>query len=63
MSPTRLSAAEAQAFLVRPPVTIFPASADMIISTALGAKLKEDELRKLRPKIEAQIKQRHPLRK
>lgn len=56
------SAEDARDFLIKPPVQIFPSYPDAIISSALSLKLKEDELRKLRPKIEAQVKQRHPLR-
>lgn len=56
------SADDARDFLIRPPANVFPSYPDAIISSALGLKVKEDELRKLRPKIEAQLKQRHPLR-
>jgi len=56
------SAEDAITFLVKPPITAFPTHPDVIISSALGVKFKEDDLRKLRPKIEAQLKQRHPQR-
>lgn len=56
------SAEDAVEYLIKPPVDVFPPNPDAIITAALGAKLKEDDLRKLRPKLEAQIKQRHPLR-
>jgi len=50
------SSAEALAFLLQPPVDVFPSDPDHIVSTAMAAKLREDDIRKLRPKIEARLK-------
>lgn len=55
-------AEDAIPFLIKPPASAFITNPDGIISSALRVKCKEDDLRKVRPKIEAQLKQRHPLR-
>ncbi|KAF8317455.1 RabGAP TBC [Clavulina sp. PMI_390] len=56
------SGEDARNYLIRPPLTVFPKDPDSILSIAFSLKMKEDELKKLRPKVEAQLKQRHPLR-
>lgn len=52
-------AEDAIPFLIKPPTNVLPTYPDAIISSALAVKFNEDDLRKLRPKIEAQLKQRH----
>jgi hypothetical protein len=52
-----MSSSEVLAYLIRPPPTIFPSDPNTLISLCFSVKFKEEELRKLRPKVEAQMKQ------
>jgi hypothetical protein len=55
-------AEDAIPFLLKPPTSVLPTYPDAIISSALVVKFNEDDLRKFRTKVEAQVKQRHPPR-
>ncbi|KAG8963955.1 hypothetical protein FRC05_004357 [Tulasnella sp. 425] len=56
MSEPSISASDALDYLFRPPSQVLPSDADTFVAACLAVKVKEDELRKLRPKIEASLK-------
>ncbi len=43
-------------FFVRPPSNLLPPSADAFLTLVFGVKLKDDDMRKQRVKMEAQVK-------
>ncbi|KAF8329853.1 rab-GTPase-TBC domain-containing protein [Cantharellus anzutake] len=62
MNPARCrTGAEALAYLSQPPAEIFPPDPDQIVQTAMSVKLKEDELRKMRSKVEHEVRKRSVL--
>lgn len=57
MSSPTISASDVLDYLFRPPSQVLPVDADAFVAACFAVKLKEDELRKLRPKIESSLKQ------
>lgn len=57
MSEPSISASDVLDYLFRPPSQVLPSDGDTFVAACLAVKVKEDELRKLRPKIEASLKQ------
>ncbi len=62
MNPARCnSGVEALGYLTQPPLEIFPPDPNQIVQIAMTIKLKEAELRKMRPKIETELRKRSVL--
>ena len=56
MESRNITAADALDYLFRPPLQILLGDPDAFIAAALAIKVKEDDLRKQRPKVEAALK-------
>ncbi|KAG8947761.1 hypothetical protein FRC03_000936 [Tulasnella sp. 419] len=59
METQMMSGSDAIAYLSSPPSSAFSADPDAFIGTALGVKLKEDDLRKAKVKIETTLRHHH----
>jgi len=51
-----LTKSDVLSYLVQPSASLFPADVNQFITSAFAARVKDDDLRKLRPKVEAQLK-------
>lgn len=56
LSEPKKSSSDVLDYLFRPPLQVLPQDPDTFVAACLAVKLKEDELRKLRPKLEAALK-------